>query len=141
MNLVQNVVQAFVEAQQEALDRISRLESEKQQALSRLGVVEKEIASHKTHIIRLKDELQAACRRQMSDDGLSDDGKFAALVNHFLIITSTECSTLHLALVMWLYKLVVIVTLHLTIRIRARNFYRLAIEISNEYSNCFSRNL
>ena len=78
---VQNVVGVFVEAQQEALERISRLETEKQQALSRLGLVEKEISSHKAHIASLKEELAAACRRQMSEDGMNDNGRFGALVS------------------------------------------------------------
>ena len=63
----QHVVTTFVECQRQALDRISELEMDKQQAL------EKEIASHKT----LNNELAAACRRPMSDDGFSDHGQFA----------------------------------------------------------------
>ena len=67
----QHVVTTFVECLQQALDRISGLEMDKQQAL------EEEIASHKAHIATLKNELAAACRRPMSDDGLSDHGQFA----------------------------------------------------------------
>lgn len=67
----QHVVTTFVECQRQALDRISELEMDKQQAL------EEEIASHKAHIATLKNELAAACRRPMSDDGFSDHGQFA----------------------------------------------------------------
>lgn len=67
---------SFVECQQQALDRISELEVDKQQALSRVTHLEEEIMSHKAHIATLKNELAAACRRPMSDDGLSDHGRY-----------------------------------------------------------------
>ena len=73
----QHVVTTFVECQQQALDRISELEMDKQQAISRVTHLEEEIASHKAHIATLKNELAAACRRPMSDDGFSDHGQFA----------------------------------------------------------------
>lgn len=69
---------SFVECQQQALDRISELEMEKQQAMSRITLLEEEITSHKAHITTLKNELAAACRRPMSDDGLSDHGHYIA---------------------------------------------------------------
>ena len=67
---------SFIECQQQALDRISELEADKQQALSRVTHLEEEIMSHKAHIATLKNELAAACRRPMSDDGLSDNGHY-----------------------------------------------------------------
>lgn len=67
---------SFVECQQQALDRISELEVDKQQAMSRVTHLEEEIMSHKAHIATLKNELAAACRRPMSDDGLSDHGRY-----------------------------------------------------------------
>ncbi|XP_078621913.1 coiled-coil domain-containing protein 171-like isoform X2 [Branchiostoma floridae x Branchiostoma japonicum] len=54
----QNVVQTFVEAQQ--------------QALSRISVLEEEITSHKSHISTLKRELSEACRREMDQDEVAD---------------------------------------------------------------------
>ena len=68
----------FVECQQQALDRISELEADRQQALARVTYLEEEIASHRAHIATLKNELTAACRRPMSDDGLSDQGRYPA---------------------------------------------------------------
>ena len=73
----------FVECQQQALDRISELEIDKQQAMSRVTHLEEEIASHKAHIATLKNELAAACRRPMSDDGFSDHGQFVHGVVRF----------------------------------------------------------
>ena len=70
----QNIVSEFLAAQQHALDCISSLEKERQQAMSRMVTLEEEVASHKAHIVTLKKELTAACRRQMSEDGLSDNG-------------------------------------------------------------------
>ena len=67
---------SFIECQQQALDRISELEADKQQAMSRVTHLEEEIMSHKAHIATLKNELAAACRRPMSDDGLSDNGHY-----------------------------------------------------------------
>ena len=72
----QHVVTSFVECQQQALDRISELEMDKQQAMSRVTHLEEEITSHKAHIATLKNELTAACRRPMSDDGLSDHAQY-----------------------------------------------------------------
>ncbi|XP_020628838.1 coiled-coil domain-containing protein 171-like isoform X1 [Orbicella faveolata] len=72
----QHVVTSFIECQQQALDRISELEVDKQQAMSRVAHLEEEIMSHKAHIATLKNELAAACRRPMSDDGLSDHGHY-----------------------------------------------------------------
>lgn len=72
----QHVVTSFIECQQQALDRISELEVDKQQAMSRVTHLEEEIMSHKAHIATLKNELAAACRRPMSDDGLSDHGHY-----------------------------------------------------------------
>lgn len=72
----QHVVTSFIECQQQALDRISELEADKQQAMSRVTHLEEEIMSHKAHIATLKNELAAACRRPMSDDGLSDHGHY-----------------------------------------------------------------
>ena len=80
----QHVVTSFMECQQQALDRISELEMDKQQALSRVTHLEEEIESHKAHIATLKKELAAACRRPMSDDGLSDHGQFIPGVVTFL---------------------------------------------------------
>ncbi|CAH1255618.1 CCDC171 [Branchiostoma lanceolatum] len=54
----QNVVQTFVEAQQ--------------QALSRISVLEEEITSHKNHISTLKRELSEACRRELDQDEVVD---------------------------------------------------------------------
>lgn len=72
----QHVVTSFIECQQQALDRISELEVDKQQTMSRVTHLEEEIMSHKAHIATLKNELAAACRRPMSDDGLSDHGHY-----------------------------------------------------------------
>ncbi|XP_048583728.1 coiled-coil domain-containing protein 171 isoform X2 [Nematostella vectensis] len=69
---IRNVVQAFMEAQEVALDQISSLEGERQQTLSRLATMDEDLASHKAHIKSLKRELAAACRRQMSEDGMSE---------------------------------------------------------------------
>lgn len=79
----QHVVTSFVECQQQALDRIAELEMDKQQALSRVTHLEEEIVSHKAHIATLKDELAAACRRPISDDGLSDHGQYVPSVGGF----------------------------------------------------------
>ena len=76
--LFQNIANEFLAAQQQALDRISTLEKERQQALSRMVTLEEEVASHKAHIVTLKKELAAACRRQMSEDGFSDNGAYGA---------------------------------------------------------------
>ena len=73
-----------MECQQQARDRISELEMDKQQALSRVTHLEEEIESHKVHIATLKKELAAACRRPMSDDGLSDQGELIPCVVTFL---------------------------------------------------------
>jgi hypothetical protein len=43
--------------------------------------MDEELASHKAHIQSLKRELSAACRRQMSDDGMSDPGNYGASVS------------------------------------------------------------
>ncbi|KAJ7371526.1 hypothetical protein OS493_024866 [Desmophyllum pertusum] len=79
----QHVVTSFVECQQQALDRISELEMDKQQAMSRVTHLEEEITSHKAHIATLKNELTAACRRPMSDDGLSDHAQYIPGVDGF----------------------------------------------------------
>lgn len=79
----QHVVTSFIECQQQALDRISELEMDQQQALSRVTHLEEEIKSHKAHIATLKNELAAACRRPMSDDGLSEPGHFIPGVDGF----------------------------------------------------------
>lgn len=79
----QHVVTTFVECQQQALDRIAELEMDKQQALSRVTHLEEEIASHKAHIATLKNELAAACRRPISDEGLSDNGQYVPGVSGF----------------------------------------------------------
>ena len=76
ISLYQHVVASFIECQQQALDRISELEMDKQQAMSRMTHLEEEIRSHKAHIATLKNELAAACRRPMSDDGLSEPGHY-----------------------------------------------------------------
>ncbi|KAK3744102.1 hypothetical protein QZH41_016791, partial [Actinostola sp. cb2023] len=70
----QNVVLAFVEAQQQALDQIASLQTDRQQTLSRIAAMDEELSSHKAHIRTLKNELTAACRRQISDDGMSEGG-------------------------------------------------------------------
>jgi len=81
ISLYQHVVTSFIECQQQALDRISELEVDKQQAMSRVTHLEEEIMSHKAHIATLKNELAAACRRPMSDDGLSDHGHYSGAVS------------------------------------------------------------
>ena len=83
----QHVVTSFIECQQQALDRISELEMDKQQALSRVTHLEEEIKSHKAHIATLKNELAAACRRPMSDDGLSEPGHYIPGVVTFLTLS------------------------------------------------------
>ena len=45
--------------------------------------LEEEVASHKAHIVTLKKELAAACRRQMSEDGFSDYGAGVRVALHF----------------------------------------------------------
>lgn len=70
---MQNVVLAFVDAQQRALDQIASLQAERQQTLSRIASMDEELSSHKAHIRTLKNELTAACRRQISDDAISDN--------------------------------------------------------------------
>ena len=80
-----------MECQQQALDRIAELEMDKQQALSRVTHLEEEIVSHKAHIATLKDELAAACRRPISDDGLSDHGQYVpSVVMSFIYFFSTQ---------------------------------------------------
>ena len=60
---------------------------DKQQAMSRITHLEEEIVSHKAHIATLKNELAAACRRPMSDDGFSDHGQFiAGVVTSFICL-------------------------------------------------------
>ena len=43
-----------------------------QTSLSRLTALETEITSHKQHIITLKEELTAACRREYPDEEVHD---------------------------------------------------------------------
>lgn len=87
----QHVVTTFVECQQQALDRIAELEMDKQQALSRVTHLEEEIASHKAHIATLKNELAAACRRPISDEGLSDHGQYVpGVVKSFISLLTTQ---------------------------------------------------
>ncbi|KAI8499370.1 hypothetical protein Bbelb_231340 [Branchiostoma belcheri] len=76
LSRISNVVQTFVEAQQQALSRISNVVQTfveaQQQALSRISVLEEEITSHKNHISTLKRELSEACRREMDQDEVVD---------------------------------------------------------------------
>lgn len=91
----QHVVTTFVECQQQALDRIAELEMDKQQTLSRVTHLEEEIASHKAHIATLKNELAAACRRPISDEGLSDDGQYVpGVVKSFISLLTTQIRTI-----------------------------------------------
>ena len=68
---------------------------DKQQALSRVTHLEEEIASHKAHIATLKNELAAACRRPISDEGLNDNGQYVpGVVKSFISLLTTQIRTI-----------------------------------------------
>ncbi|XP_028411387.1 coiled-coil domain-containing protein 171-like [Dendronephthya gigantea] len=66
----QSVVNGFLEVHQQTLVLVTQVEAEKQQAQLKIESLENEMKSCRSHINTLKDELAAACQRQLSDDDL-----------------------------------------------------------------------
>lgn len=79
--MLQSVVNGFLEVHQHTLVVLSQLEAEKQQALGRIGSLETEINSHRTHINSLKDELASVCQRQFNDEDVYNYGRTAHVVS------------------------------------------------------------
>ena len=72
---LQSVVNGFLEVHQQTLALVTQVEAEKQAAQLKIENLESEISSCPSHINTLKDELAAACQRQLSDDELYHYGK------------------------------------------------------------------
>ena len=72
---LQSVVNGFLEVHQQTLVLVTQVEAEKQAAQLKIENLESEITSCQSHINTLKDELAAACQRQLSDDELYQYGK------------------------------------------------------------------
>ena len=82
--MLQSVVNGFLEIHQQTLVMLSQLEAEKQQAQIRIGSLETEINSHRTHINCLKDELAAVCQRQFNDEEIYHYGR-SHLVGYYIL--------------------------------------------------------
>ena len=62
------MVNSFLEVHQHTLVLVTQVEAEKQATQVKIENLESEISSCRSHINTLKDELAAACQRQLSDD-------------------------------------------------------------------------
>lgn len=60
---------------QQTLVLVTQVEADKQAAQLKIENLESDIASCRSHINTLKDELTAACQRQLSDDDAYQFGK------------------------------------------------------------------